>query len=153
MDADLVFLMGTHEARIPCDRRYSRNHLWLQPQNDRAGVVRVGLTAYSVRLLRDVYFLEWMIDPGLPVRDRQEIGQIESSKAVSGLFSPGEGEIVAFNEAVLSDPALINTDGYGDGWLFDFRTAETGMAPAEYVEHLSAAWEVAQRTIKKQMTS
>jgi len=149
---ELTFLMGTHEATIPLDRRYSKNHLWLKPL-DEAGVVRVGLTGYSIRLLRDVYFLDWTTGPGFPIQNRQEIGQIESSKAVSGLYSPGEGEIVQFNESVLSDPSVINADGYGEGWLFDFRTAELGMGPQEYVEHLADAWEVAQRTIKKQMSS
>ena len=153
MSDDLLFLMGTHEALIPQDRRYSRNHLWLKTINNEGGLVRVGLTAYSIRLLRDVYFLDWSTGPGFPIQNRQEIGQIESSKAVSGLFSPGEGEIVQINESALADPSIINADGYGDGWLFDFRTDERGMSPAEYVEHLGAAWEVAQRTIKKQMTS
>jgi glycine cleavage system H protein len=146
-------MMGTHEATIPQDRRYSRNHLWLMPFGESTDVVRVGLTAYSVRLLRDIYFLDWTTGPGFPIENRQEIGQIESSKAVSGLYAPGEGEIVALNEAVLSDPSLINADGYGDGWLFEFRTSERGMSPSEYVEHLAEAWEVAQRTIKKQMSS
>src|SRR5215216_884776 len=152
MPTDLTFMMGTHEANFPTDRRYSKNHLWLQSLPESEGVCRVGLTAYSIRLLRDVYFLDWATGPGFPIANRQEIGQIESSKAVSGLYSPGAGEIVQFNEAVLSDPSLINADGYGEGWLFDFRTCETGMSPDEYVEHLAAAWEVAQRTIKKQMT-
>jgi glycine cleavage system H protein len=150
---ELTFLMGTHEAAFPTDRRYSRNHLWLLPLPDTPNVSRIGLTAYSIRLLRDVYFLDWATGPGFPIANRQEIGQIESSKAVSGLYSPGDGEIVQFNEAVLTDPSLINADGYGGGWLFDFRTAETGMDPHEYVKHLADAWEVAQRTIKKQMTS
>jgi glycine cleavage system H protein len=144
--------MGTHEATIPLDRRYSRNHLWLKP-TDEAGVLRIGLTAYSIRLLRDVYFLDWSAGTDFPVQNRQEIGQIESSKAVSGLYSPGDGTIIRFNAGVLSDPSVINTDGYGEGWLFDFRTAELGLGPQEYVEHLADAWDVAQRTIKKQMSS
>jgi glycine cleavage system H protein len=152
MSTELTFMMGTHEAAFPTDRRYSKNHLWLQTRSDSVGVSRVGLTAYSIRLLRDIYFLDWATGPGFAIANRQEIGQIESSKAVSGLYAPGEGEIVQFNEAVLSDPSLINVDGYGEGWLFEFRTTESGMGPDEYVEHLAAAWEVAQRTIKKQMT-
>src|SRR5262249_15962539 len=147
MTSELKFMMGTHEATFPVDRRYSKNHLWLMALADEPSVTRVGLTGYSIRLLRDVYFLDWATSPGVAIADRQEIGTIERSKAVSGLYAPGAGEIVRFNEAVLSDPSLINADGYGDGWLFDFRTAEAGMPPAEYVEHLAAAWEVAQRTI------
>ena len=153
MPGELTFLMGTHEAVFPTDRRYTRNHLWLKPLPDAPGIKRVGLTGYSIRLLRDVYFLDWTAGTEFPVAKRQEIGQIESSKAVSGLYSPGDGLIVQFNEAVLSDPSVINTVGYGDGWLFDFRTDEQGMDAEEYVAHLADAWEVAQRTIKKQMTS
>ena len=153
MPDELTFMMGTHEAVFPTDRRYARNHLWLKALEDAPGVSRVGLTAYSIRLLKDVYFLDWSAGTEFPVAHRQEIGQIESSKAVSGLYSPGDGLIVQFNEAVLSDPSLINADGYGDGWLFDLRTEERGIDAEEYIVHLADAWEVAQRTIKKQITS
>src|SRR5688500_20330696 len=84
-------MMGTHEAAIPQDRRYSRNHLWLMPIDESTNLVRVGLTAYSVRLLRDVYFLDWTTGPGFPIENRQEIGQIESSKARSEERRVGTG--------------------------------------------------------------
>jgi len=123
--------------------------MWLQPLQD--SVFRVGLTAYSVRLLQDVYFLEWSIDPGTTVVDRQEIGEVESSKAVSGLFVPCAGEIISFNEGVLNDPSAINVDNYGTGWLFDMRVEGTMLAADEYVEVLAEGWEKTQRTIKGQM--
>ena len=73
-------MMGNYEARIPTDRGYSENHLWLK--RGTAGF-RVGFTSYSVRLLQDVYFLDWLIDPYTDVHKKMEIGEIESSKAIS----------------------------------------------------------------------
>ena len=92
---DLIFMMGKFEARIPTDRTYSPTHLWLKP-SDRGWTV--GFTSYSVRLLQDVYFLEWDVDPGASVRHKDEIGQIESSKALSTLYAPYDGVLVAFNQ-------------------------------------------------------
>lgn len=148
MAEDLVFMMGKYAARIPGDRLYSDNHLWLQSTGDG---YRVGLTAWSVRLLQDVYFLDWDIDPDTTVRRKQEIGQIESSKAVSALYAPADGRLVAFNEQLLDDPSAINTDGYGDGWLYLFETEANLLSPAEYVEHLEANWDKTQRLIKGQL--
>lgn len=148
MAEDLVFMMGKFEARIPGDRLYSDNHLWLQSCDN---AYRVGLTAWSVRLLQDVYFLDWDVDPDTSVRHKQEIGQIESSKAVSALYAPADGRLVAFNEQLLDDPSAINTDGYGDGWLYLLETQAPLLSPAEYVEHLEANWEKTQRLIKGQL--
>ncbi|MEW4531174.1 MAG: glycine cleavage system protein H [Maioricimonas sp. JB045] len=148
MAEDLVFMMGKFEARIPGDRLYSDNHLWLQSCDN---AYRVGLTAWSVRLLQDVYFLDWDVDPDTSVRHKQEIGQIESSKAVSALYAPADGRLVAFNEQLLDDPSAINTDGYGNGWLYLLETQAPLLSPAEYVEHLEANWEKTQRLIKGQL--
>src|SRR5690606_260989 len=112
MADDLVFMMGKFEAHIPTDRMYSENHLALLPCGDR---FRVGFTAYSVRLLQDVYFLDWNIDPQTDVAHQQEIGEIESSKALSSLYAPRAGRVLQFNEQLLSDPSAINTDPYGGG--------------------------------------
>src|SRR5262245_53491009 len=120
MSDDLVFMMGKFAAPIPADRRYAENHIWLKPTA--AGVLRVGFTAYSVRLLQDVYFLSWSIDPDTRVRRKQDIGEIESSKAVSSLYAPCDGQLLRFNEALLNDPTPINTDNYGAGWLYEFQT-------------------------------
>ena len=150
MTESLLFMMGKFEAHIPTDRLYSKRHLWLQ-STDEAGVYRVGLTAYSVRLLQDVYFLDWSIDPGTKVADRQDIGEIESSKAVSALFTPCAGTVLEFNPAVLNDPSAINTDNYATGWLYTLRTDEPLLSPEEYVQLLADVWDDTQRTIKGQM--
>ena len=111
----------------------------------------MGFTAYSVRLLQDVYFLNWSIDPDTPVRYKQEIGEVESSKAVSSLYAPCDGRVLVFNEKLLNDPSLINTDNYNAGWLYEFETAAELLSPGQYVELLAAGWEKTQQMIKGQM--
>jgi glycine cleavage system H protein len=145
---DLVFMMGNFAARIPADRLYAENHVWLLPL---AGAYRVGFTAYSVRLLQDVYFLSWSIDPETAVRRKQEIGEIESSKAVSSLFAPRDGRVLTFNESLLNDPSAINTDNYGEGWLFEFETGAELLTPQAYMALLESGWEKTQQMIKGQM--
>lgn len=150
MPEAFVFWMGKFEARIPADRRYAHNHTWLLPLDD-AGWYRVGFTAYSVRLLLDVYFLDWKLGAGAAVAAGQEIGEIESSKAVSSLFAPVAGRITAFNRELLDDPSAINTDNYGAGWLFDFHTTAPLLSAPEYVQFLEAGWEKTQRLLKGQL--
>jgi len=149
MSDHLVFMMGQFEAHFPTDRLYARNHMWALPRGD---VYRFGFTAYSVRLLQDVYFLDWGFDPGVELRQKQEIGAIESKKAESALYAPISGELIAVNEDLLSDPSIINADKYRAGWLFEIRgDGQSLLTPGEYIEHLEAVWEVAQRTIKGQL--
>jgi len=149
MSDDLHFMMGQYKAVIPQDRVYSPRHLWLQRQGN--DLYRVGFTAYSVRLLQDVYFLEWHIDEDTEVREKQEIGEIESSKALSSLFPPFAGRIHRFNPEILNDPSAINAEPYSGGWLYEFTTDESPIAAEEYVEVLQQGWETAQRTIKGQL--
>lgn len=152
MSDDLIFMMGKYEARIPADRRYAPNHLWLKTlADDQKPVYRVGFTAYSVRMLQDVYFLDWTIDPDTQVTEKQEIGEIESSKALSSLHTPFAGKVLAFNEALLDDPSAINADNYENGWLFELETEAELLTPEEYVERLEAGWEKDQRLIKGQI--
>jgi glycine cleavage system H protein len=147
--ADLIFMMGKFEARVPQDRLYAKNHMWCQSDGARH---RFGFTSYAVRLLQDVYFLEWSVDAGTSVALRQEIGSIESSKAESALYAPMTGQIVEFNQALLADPAAINLDNFGAGWLFEMTgDASSMLGPADYLDHLTGVWEVTQRTIKGQL--
>lgn len=146
-DEPLIFAMGKFDAHLPTDRNYVKSHLWLQAAG---GSLRVGFTAYAVRLLQDVYFLEWSIDPLTDVREKQEIGQIESSKAVSTMYPPTAGRIVQFNPALYDDPSLINADPYERGWLYEFETTQPVLSPQEYFAHLEATWETTQRILKSQ---
>ena len=145
----LVFMMGEFEAEFPVDRQYAKNHMWGQQRGEN---FRFGFTAYSVRLLQDVYFLDWSVEPGTLMDERHEIGSIESKKAESALYAPIAGQLTRFNETLLDDPSMINVDKYGEGWLFEIQGGgDQLLSPPEYVQHLDSVWEVTQRTIKGQL--
>lgn len=142
-------MMGDFAAEIPTDRRYARNHMWAVTTGAKA--FRFGLSAYAVRLLQDVYFIEFTLEPGSTIAIRQEMGAIESKKAESGIYAPANGLLSVINPEILADPSAINVDKYGDGWLFEMQqVSEELLSPERYVAHLENAWEVAQRTIKGQ---
>ncbi|MEM9186531.1 MAG: glycine cleavage system protein H [Planctomycetota bacterium] len=146
----LHFMMGEFRAEFPTDRAYAKNHMWALKQAD--GVWRFGFTAYAVRLLQDVYFLDWEIDAGAELAEKQEIGQIESQKAEASLYAPLAGRVTAINQTLLADPSAINVDKYGAGWLLDIESTGAGLlSPEDYVAHVDAVWGVTQRTIKGQM--
>jgi glycine cleavage system H protein len=152
MSDPLTFLMGKHPASLPGDRRYCKNHMWCLPTGE--GTHRFGFTAYAVRLMQDVYFLEWSVDAGAAVALKQPIGFLESSKAQSELYAPVGGTVLAFNQALLNDPSAVNTDGYAAGWLFDLKGEADGTMTVEaYHDFLTSAWATAQKLIKGQINS
>ncbi|WDI43532.1 glycine cleavage system protein H [Bremerella sp. P1] len=149
MSDELVFMMGKFEARFPTDRLYAKNHCWATRSGDS---YRFGFSAYAVRLLQDVYFLEWQVDEGAKITEGQEIGFIESSKAESELYPPIPGVLARLNPELMSDPSRINVDMYGEGWLYEIEgSGEKLLDPHQYIEHLASVWEVTQRTIKGQL--
>lgn len=149
MSERLTFMMGEFEAEFPTDRLYAKNHMWAKQTE--AGI-RFGFTAYAVRLLQDVYFLDWTMTAPCELKERQEIGSIESKKAESSLYAPVSGLLTRFNEQLMSDPSGINVDKYESGWLFEANAAGGElMSPQQYIEHLETVWEVTQRTIKGQL--
>src|SRR5262245_24119538 len=103
MADDLTFLMGKFPAELPGDLCYATtNHMWCRAVGGRH---RFGFTSYAVRLMQDVYFLDWVVNAGDVVRHLQQIGHIETSKAVADLFAPMAGTIVEFNRELLKDPS------------------------------------------------
>ncbi len=149
MSESLTFMMGDFAAEFPTDRLFAKNHMWAMPKDN--AIVRFGFSAYAVRLLQDIYFLEFGIEEKSELKNRQEFGNIESKKAESGLYAPMAGIVVRINERLLKDPSGINVDKYGDGWLMEMQgDASEMLSPAQYLEHLAKAWDVAQRTIKGQ---
>lgn len=149
MSENLIFLMGEFEAEFPTDRQYCSNHMWALPEGDQ---LRFGFTAYAVRLLQDVYFLDWLLDAPATIKHQQEIGSIESKKAESSLYAPVTGNLTIFNEILMEDPSAINTDKYSDGWLFEVANADGPlMTPEEYLESLVDVWKKTERTIKGQV--
>ena len=153
MNDTFGFAMGEFEARFPRNYRYAKNHMWATPA-DQHQTWRFGLTAYAVRLLQDVYFLDWLIEPDAILTLGRSIGSIESKKAESDLYPPIAGTLSAINEDCLADPSLINADPYVDGWLIEVTGAGTELLDADgYAAHLASAWQVAQRTIKGQVNA
>lgn len=149
-----TFMMGEFEAIFPTDRQYNRNHMWSQQQPGNR--LRFGFSAYAVRLLQDVYFLDWAIDAPAQITAGQEIGSIESKKAESSLYSAVTGNLAAFNETLMDDPSAINVDKYDSGWLFemdDLSLTESTqpLSVDDYLELLISVWEKTQRTIKGQV--
>ena len=154
MSDPLVFQMGEFPAEFPVELQYARNHMWAELRGD---VYRFGFTAYAVRLLQDVYFLDWNFDAGVELQPQQELGSIESKKAESSLYAPLGGKLTLLNEQLMADPSGINLDKYGDGWLFeicsaDDNTADDLMNAAEYLVHLEDVWKITQQTIKGQLS-
>jgi glycine cleavage system H protein len=149
MPESLTFMMGKHPAPLPGELRYCKNHMWCREGPE--GVHQFGFTAYAVRLMQDVFFLEWRIDPCL-ITMKQEIGYIETQKATSGLYAPLAGRIVRFNATLLEDPSTINVDNYGRGWLFELNGDLTDTLDVKaYYAHLETGWEATQRILKAQV--
>jgi glycine cleavage system H protein len=106
--------------------RYSDDHEWLDLDGD-VGVV--GVTAYAADQLGDIVFVE-LPAPGTTLAPHQVFGVVESVKAVSDLYAPLGGEVVAVNEALASQPELVNDDPYGDGWMIRLRLSDASQAGA-----------------------
>jgi glycine cleavage system H protein len=103
---------------IPDDRRYSKEHEWAQ---GRDGKVVVGITHFAQDQLGDVVFVG-MPDPGTEVKAGEPLGEVESTKSVSDIYSPVDGKILEKNQEIESNPELINEDPYGRGWLVSIET-------------------------------
>jgi glycine cleavage system H protein len=111
-------------ADIPNDLRYTEEHEYVKSTED-PSVVQVGITDYAQGELGDVVYVE-LPQVGASYGKRDVFGTIEAVKAVSELFAPLAGEIVAVNERLDKEPALVNTDPYGDGWMIRVRVKNSG---------------------------
>jgi glycine cleavage system H protein len=105
---------------IPADLRYSKDHLWAQPGAD-AGLVRVGVTDFAQQSLGDVVDVT-LPEPGDTVTAGEACGDIESVKSLTDLVAPVTGTVRARNGALTGAPELVNTDPYGQGWMFEVET-------------------------------
>ncbi len=99
---------------VPEDRRYSKEHEWALSQDD--GSVLVGVTEFAQGELGDVVYVD-LPKPGDRVSQGGQMGEIESVKAVSELYSPISGEVLAANDALNANPELVNESPYEQGWL------------------------------------
>jgi glycine cleavage system H protein len=123
---------------VPEDLLYAQTHEWLRAAG--AGAT-VGITDHAQHELTDVVYVE-LPAPGTRVSAGQQICVVESVKAASDIYSPASGTVESVNEALSSDPSLINTDPYGKGWIFTLRLdAEVDLSslktPAAYAQQLA----------------
>lgn len=105
----------------PDDRRYLESHEWHKPEGD---VVLIGISQFAVDELTDITYLEITAEGAIDKGDA--LGEIESVKATSELYSGIAGEVVEVNQAVVDDPSLINRDCYGDGWIVKLKPSDPG---------------------------
>ena len=102
-------------SKIPDDLKYIEQHQWAKLEGDK---VRIGITDYAQAELKEIVLVDFLVGVGDTVTKQGDpFGSIESTKAVSDVFSPISGEIVEVNSAVEEEPELLNQDPYGKGWL------------------------------------
>ena len=121
----------------PEDNRYAKSHEYVHLEGD---VATVGITEYAQKELGDVVFVE-LPQVGSQLDAGDELGSIESVKAVSELFTPVSGEVIEVNEALADNPALVNTDPWGDGWMVRIKVTDATevdelMSAEEYDEFI-----------------
>jgi glycine cleavage system H protein len=117
----------------PEDSRYAKSHEYINVEGE---VGTIGITEYAQKELGDVVFVE-LPQVGTQLEAGDELGSIESVKAVSELFAPVGGEVIEVNERLAEKPELVNTDPYGDGWMVRIKVAD----PSEVDELLMTAEE------------
>jgi glycine cleavage system H protein len=105
-------------SQIPADLYYTTEHEWVQRTGD--DTLRVGITDYAQSALGDVVFVQ-LPDVGADVTAGDSFGEVESTKSVSDLYAPVSAKVVAVNGDLESNPQLVNSDPYGEGWLIDLQ--------------------------------
>jgi glycine cleavage system H protein len=123
---------------VPSDLGYRDSHEWVRQEDD--GSVVVGISDHAQAALGDIVFVE-LPEPGLSYTQGDACAVVESVKAASDIYSPISGEIIEFNPALEDDPSLVNSDPYGDGWLFSMMPSDPDeieqlMDKKEYIESL-----------------
>ncbi len=111
-------------AEFPEDLKYTAEHEWVRAAADGA-VLRVGITDFAQDALGDIVFVT-LPEVGAAVEADQPCGELESTKSVSDVFAPVSGEVTAVNSALDANPELVNSDPYGEGWMFEVRAADPG---------------------------
>ncbi|WP_414828197.1 glycine cleavage system protein GcvH [Alteromonas sp. H39] len=108
-------------SNIPNDLRYAASHEWVRPEGD--GVYTVGISEHAQDLLGDMVFVE-LPDVGDEVSAGDDVAVAESVKAASDVYTPITGEVIAVNEELEDSPELVNSDPYGDGWMFKIKASD-----------------------------
>jgi glycine cleavage system H protein len=116
----------------PDDLKYTAEHEWVRTPGESAGSVRIGITDYAQEALGDIVYVQ-LPEVGETVTAGAAVGELESTKSVSDVYSPVSGEVVARNDALDATPELVNTDPYGAGWLFEVAAGD-GAAGSELMD-------------------
>ncbi|MDT8437959.1 MAG: glycine cleavage system protein GcvH [Wenzhouxiangellaceae bacterium] len=125
-------------SEIPSELRFAESHEWAELQED--GLVRVGISDHAQEQLGDMVFVE-LPEQGSTVTRGETCAVVESVKAASDVYAPVTGEVVGINETLTDTPELVNSDPYGDGWLFTVKPGDEGelaelMDAEAYAEHI-----------------
>jgi len=127
-------------ANIPSDLKYAKSHEWVRVAD---GIGVVGITDHAQHELTDVVFVELPV-VGKIVRAGDACAVVESVKTASDIYSPVSGEIIEVNPVVATDPALVNKDPHGSGWLFKVKLSNAAelpslLTPAQYAAQIGGA--------------
>ena len=124
----------------PDDRRYTREHEWIQVEDEASGRALVGITEYAQDQLGDVVYFD-LPQAGDTLGAMAKMGEVESVKAVSDLYSPVSGEVVEVNASLADQPELVNEDPFNQGWIMRITMSQPSefdvlMTAAEYDEYI-----------------
>jgi len=127
-------------ATVPLDLKYTKSHEWVRVNGN---VATVGITDHAQHELTDVVFVE-LPDVGRLIKAGEACAVVESVKTASDIYSPLSGEIAEVNQAVVDDPALVNSEPYEDGWFFRIKLSNLAelnalLGPEQYKVQISGA--------------
>jgi glycine cleavage system H protein len=108
-------------SKVPAELRYAKSHEWVRVAGDHAVV---GITDHAQHELTDIVFVE-LPAKGRKVKAGEACAVVESVKTASDIYSPVSGEVIETNDAVVANPALVNTDPYGDGWFYKIKLSDS----------------------------
>jgi glycine cleavage system H protein len=113
----------------PEDLKYTSEHEWVRSPGEAEGSVRVGITDYAQDALGDIVYVS-LPEVGAELEDGSPIGELESTKSVSDVYAPLAGRVVARNDSLDATPELVNSDPYGEGWLFELTPSDPAAVDA-----------------------
>ncbi len=114
---------------FPDDLKYTPEHEWVRSPGQAEGSVRVGITDFAQDALGDIVYVS-LPAVGDEIEGGSTVGELESTKSVSDVYAPVSGTVAAVNEALDGTPELVNSDPYGDGWLFELVPSDPGEVDA-----------------------
>ena len=126
-------------SKIPSDLKYAKSHEWVRVADD---VATIGITDHAQHELTDVVFVE-LPPVGRKLKAGEASAVVESVKTASDIYSPLSGEVVKINQAVVDQPALVNSDPYAAGWFFQVKISNSDelknlLTPADYSKQIGA---------------